>query len=334
MTTDPFDIAAQRYRTELFAYCYRMLGSPHDADDAVQETYLRAWRGYDRFQGRSSLRTWLYRIATRTCLRAIERRTRRAYPSGLGGPVTDRTGPLHPRRLEIAWVEPVSDTELDPAEVAVARHTLRLAFIAALQHLPGRQRAVLILREVLMFHADEVADLLGTTTAAVNSALQRARAQLAKTTPNGYDLAEPEDARRRYLLDRYADAFTHGDIDGLMEILTEDAVFEMPPVPSWFRGREHIGLFLATRLTEPDGRILVPAAANGQPAFGLYTRGHGGVHRAHALQLLTVGPGGIARIDMIHDPALFPRVGLPYLAPDDTISNLVPPQEKSTPCIF
>ncbi|MQY19742.1 sigma-70 family RNA polymerase sigma factor [Nocardia macrotermitis] len=332
MSTEPFDTAAQRYRGELFAYCYRMLGSPHDADDAVQETYLKAWRGYDGFQGRSSLRTWLYRIATHTCLRAIERRARRAYPSGLGGPVTDPTGPLRSRRAEIAWVEPVSDTELDPAEVAAARHTLRLAFIAALQHLPGRQRAVLILREVLMFHADEVADLLGTTTAAVNSALQRARAQLAKSAPHGYDLAEPQDARQRTLLDRYATAFTRADIDGLVQVLTEDAVFEMPPIPSWFRGRDHIVRFLATRLTEPDGRYLMPTTANGQPAFGLYTRGHGGVLRAHALQLLTVGAAGIARIDMIHDPTLFPRVGLPHLAPADVTPNPVPAQGKSTSC--
>ncbi|WP_227980011.1 sigma-70 family RNA polymerase sigma factor [Nocardia spumae] len=333
MIDEPFDIAAQRYRTELFTYCYRMLGSPHDADDAVQETYLRAWRGYDNFQGRAALRTWLYRIATRACLQAIQRRARRAYPSGLGPPVTEPTGPLPPRRAEIAWVEPVSDSALDPAEVAAARHTTRLAFIAALQHLPGRQRAVLILREVLMFRADEVADLLGTTTAAVNSALQRARAHLAKAAPHGYDLTEPDDPRRRILLDRYATAFARADVDGLMDILAEDAVLEMPPVPSWFLGREHIGRFLRTRLLDSDAQRLVPAAANGQPAFGLYTRGHGGVHRAHALQLLTVGPAGVARIDMIHDPALFPKVGLPHLAPADPEPNLVPLQEKRTECI-
>ncbi|MEU4342131.1 sigma-70 family RNA polymerase sigma factor [Nocardia sp. NPDC023852] len=310
-----FGIAANQYRGELFGYCYRMLGSPHDAEDAVQETYLRAWRGYDGFQGRAALRTWLYRIATRACLHAMQRRTRRALPSGLGGPTTDPTGPLEPRRAETLWIEPVSDAELDPATLVEARHTIRLAFVAALQHLPGRQRAVLVLRDVLMFRADEVADLLDTTTAAVNSALQRARAQLAKTAPLGYNLTEPADPLRRALLERYATAFENADINELVQILAEDAVLEMPPVPTWFRGRDDIARFLRTRLTQPGALRLVPITANGQAAYGLYVRGHGGVHRAHALQLLTIAPAGVARIDMIHDPTLFPRFGLPHLTP-------------------
>ncbi|BCJ38632.1 RNA polymerase sigma factor [Actinocatenispora thailandica] len=308
-----FEDAAGRYRRELFAYCYRMLGSPHDADDAVQETYLRAWRGFEGFGGRSSVRTWLYRIATRVCLRAMENRARRALPSGLGAPATDPAGAIDPRNGTISWVQPVSATELDPATVAETRYSTRLAFVAALQHLPGRQRAVLVLRDVLMFHADEVAGLLDSTTAAVNSALQRARAQLARTAPDGYDLPEPADPARRDLLDRYATAFENADIDGLVRVLAADAVLEMPPIPTWFRGRAHVGAFLRRRLTRP-GRRLLPTTANGQPAFGLYVRGHGGVPRAHALQLLTLGPDGIARIDMIHDPLLFPRFGLPHLA--------------------
>lgn len=311
-----FEEAAGQYRRELFAYCYRMLGSPHDADDAVQETYLRAWRGFDRFQGRSSTRTWLYRIATRVCLRAMQSRARRALPSGLGAPAGDPAGTIGPRDGEIAWVEPVSAAELDPAAVAEARHSTRLAFVAALQHLPGRQRAVLILRDVLMFHADEVADLLDSTTAAVNSALQRARAQLARTAPDGYDLTEPADPARRTLLQRYAAAFENADIDELVRVLAADAVLEMPPIPTWFRGRDDVAGFLRRRLTRP-GRRLLPTTANGQPAFGLYVQGHGGVPRAHALQLLTLGPDGIARIDMIHDPLLFPRFGLPHLAPTE-----------------
>jgi RNA polymerase sigma-70 factor (ECF subfamily) len=308
-----FEDAAERYRRELFAYCYRMLGSPHDADDAVQETYLRAWRAFDAFQGRSSVRTWLYRIATRVCLRAIEGRARRALPSGLGGPAADPAGTIDPRNVEIPWVEPVSATELDPATAAEAHHGIRLAFVAALQHLPGRQRAVLILRDVLMFHADEAADLLDSSTAAVNSALQRARRQLARTAPDGYDLTEPADPVRRTLLDRYAVAFENADIDELLRILAADAVLEMPPIPTWFRGREQVAAFLRRRLTRP-GRRLLPTTANGQPAFGLYVAGHGGVPRAHALQLLTLGPDGIARIDMVHDPLLVPRFGLPHLA--------------------
>jgi RNA polymerase sigma-70 factor (ECF subfamily) len=308
-----FEDAAERYRRELFAYCYRMLGSPHDADDAVQETYLRAWRAFDGFQGRSSVRTWLYRIATRACLRAIEGRARRALPSGLGAPAADPAGPIDPRDAEIGWVEPVSATELDPATITEARHGIRLAFVAALQRLPARQRAVLILRDVLVFHADEVADLLDSTVPAVNSALQRARAQLARTAPDGYDLAEPADPARRTLLDRYAAAFENADIDELVRVLAADAVLEMPPIPTWFRGRDHVAEFLRRRLTRP-GRRLLPTVANGQPAFGLYVRGHGGVARAHALQLLTLGPDGVARIDMIHDPSLFPRFGLPHLA--------------------
>jgi RNA polymerase sigma-70 factor (ECF subfamily) len=300
-----------RFRPELLTHCYRMLGSRHEAEDLVQETYLNAWRSFGSFEGRSSLRTWLYRIATNACLRALERGARRAMPSGLGAPSEDPTGPLEPHALEVPWLEPMPDALLDPAAIVESRHSTRLAFIAALQHLPGRQRAVLILRDVLAFKADEVAGLLDTSTAAVNSALQRARAQLASVAPTNYDLAEPSDPRRRELLDQYAKAFENADLEALLRVLTKDAVLEMPPVPTWFRGGDTIARFLVPRL-EPAGSLrLVPTAANGQPAFGLYLLGHGGVRRPHAVQVLTVGVAGVARIDMFHDPSLCVAFGLP-----------------------
>ncbi|MGK8509592.1 RNA polymerase subunit sigma-70 [Nocardia asiatica] len=310
--THPVESATQQFRGELFAYCYKLLGSPHDAEDAVQEVYLLAWRGYDDFEGRASLRTWLYRIATRVCLKAIDRRGRRALPSGLGGP-GDPAEPVQPRLRELSWVEPVPDTALDPAAAIESRHATRLAFVAALQHLPGRQRAILVLRDVLMFPAAEVATLLATTTTAVNSALQRARAQLAALATTGYNLSEPTDPWRREVLDRYAIAFQNADIAELVRLLTEDAVLEMPPIPTWFRGRDHVGEFLRSRLTTPGAVRLVPTVANAQPAFGVYLHGHGGVHHPHALQLLTLSELGITRIDMFHDPTLFPLFDLPDL---------------------
>jgi RNA polymerase sigma-70 factor (ECF subfamily) len=188
-----------------------------------------------------------------------------------------------------------------------------LAFIAALQHLPGRQRAVLILRDVLSFRADETAGILGTTPAAVNSALQRARTQLAKIAVAGQEVTEPGEARQRELVDLCVKAFENADIGTLLRALTENIVLEMPPIPTWFRGRHAVGRFLAHRLGEPGSRHLVPTAANGQPAFGIYVRGHGGVHRAHALQVLTIANRGIARIDLFHNPGLFASFDLPVM---------------------
>src|SRR6266480_855375 len=211
--TDPF-------RAELLAYCYRMLGSIHDAEDQLQETMIRAWRSYGGFQGRSSLRTWLYRIATNACLRALENRDRRPLPSGLGAPAENPVAPLAPARPEVPWLQPIPDTLVraepaDPASVVVSRASLRLALIAALQYLPARQRAVLILRDVLGWHAAEVAELVGSSTAAVNSVLQRARAQLDRVAPAEDELREPADPDDRALLDRYATAFENADIAGL-----------------------------------------------------------------------------------------------------------------------
>jgi len=307
--TDPF-------RAELLAYCYSMLGSIHDAEDQLQETLIRAWRSYGGFEGRASLRTWLYRIATNTCLRALENRDRRPLPSGLGAPAEDPAGRLAAARPEVPWLQPVPDTLVraepaDPASVVVSRSSLRLALIAALQYLPARQRAVLILRDVLGWHAAEVAGLLGTSTAAVNSVLQRARAQLDRVAPAEDELREPADPEDRALVDRYATAFENADIAGLMRLLREDAVLEMPPLPTWFAGRAAIGRFLASQVIDEAGRFrLIPAAANGQPGLAAYLRDHDGVYRAHAIAVLTIAGSGIARISSFNDASLFPAFGL------------------------
>jgi RNA polymerase sigma-70 factor (ECF subfamily) len=307
---------SEPFRRELLAHCYRMLGSIHDAEDAVQETYLQAWRGYGGFEGRSSMRTWLYRIATRVCLKALEGKGRRPLPSGLGGPSDDPEETSRPRLPEVPWLQPAPDVLFgaapgDPAAIVEARQTMRLGFIAALQHLPGRQRAVLILRDVLSWRAGEVADLLGTTTAAVNSALQRARAQLSQVAPTEDAIAEPSEPARRALLDRYAAAFENADLAALTEVLTDEVVWEMPPIPTWFTGRETVARFLATRLRAAGDYRMVSTSVNGQPAFGSYGRDHDGVYRPHALQVLTVTATGIARIVAFLDADLFTACGLP-----------------------
>jgi RNA polymerase sigma-70 factor (ECF subfamily) len=306
-------------RPELLAYCYRMLGSVHDAEDQVQETLVRAWRSYGQFQGRASLRTWLYRIATNTCLRALENRNRRPLPAN--GPSSDPDGPLDAARPEVPWLEPFPDALLgaesaDPAAIVAARHSMRLALIAALQYLPGRQRAVLILRDVLMWRAAEVAELSGLSTPAVNSVLQRARASLRLAAPVPEEIREPADAEQRALLDQYAAALEHADLPAFMRLLRADAVVEMPPVPTWFAGQAQIRRFLAAHvLREPGGLRTVPAAANGQPALAAYLRGDDGVYRAHAVQVLTCTGAGIVRIVSFIEPRLFATFGLPEQLP-------------------
>jgi RNA polymerase sigma-70 factor (ECF subfamily) len=312
--TDPF-------RAELLAYCYRMLGSIHDAEDQLQETLIRAWRSYGGFEGRASLRTWLYRIATNACLRALENRGRRPLPSGLGAPAEDPTAPLAAARPEVPWLQPIPDTLVraepaDPASVVVSRASLRLALIAALQYLPARQRAVLILRDVLGWRAAEVAELLGTSTAAVNSVLQRARAQLDRVAPAEDELREPEGPEDRALVDRYVAAFENADIAGLMRLLREEAVLEMPPLPTWFAGRAAIGRFLAAQVIDEAGRFrLIPVAANGQRGLATYLRDHEGVYRAHAIAVLTIAGSGIERITLFNDEELFPVFGMPATFP-------------------
>ena len=305
-----------RFRGELLAHCYRMLGSAEEAEDLVQETYLRAWRSFDGFEGRSSMRTWLYRIATNVCLTALERRGRRPLPSGLGGPAEDAETPVV-AGSEVPWLQPLPDALLaaehdDPAAVAASRAGIRLALVAALQYLSARQRAVLILRDVLEWPAAQVADLLGTTATAVNSMLRRARAQLARALPAEDEMSEPAEPGRRALLDRFAVAFENADAGALAELLREDVTLEMPPMPAWFCGREAVTRFFeANVLTTPGMFRMVPTMANGQPAFAAYRRGHDGNYEAHALQILTVTATGVARLVIFLDPDLFPAFGLP-----------------------
>jgi RNA polymerase sigma-70 factor (ECF subfamily) len=315
-TDQGFQELADPYRRELLAHCYRMLGSIHDAEDLVQETYLRAWRSYDNFEGRSSLRTWLYRIATNVCLTAIDQRGHRPMPSGLGAPSDEPERPVV-ASPEVPWLEPAPDAVLgadaaDPATIVAARESTRLAFVAALQHLPAKQRVVLILRDVLKWKAAEAAELLGTSTAAVNSALQRARVQLEEAAPLRDELVEPTDPGQRELLERYARAFDAADVDALLDLFRKDAVWEMPPFPQWFVGADAIVRLIKAQCgPEPGELLMVPAAANGQPAFGMYRRDAEGVHRPFQLQVLSITGGGVAQVSAFFDTTLFPVFGLP-----------------------
>jgi RNA polymerase sigma-70 factor (ECF subfamily) len=311
-----FTRVADPFRRELLAHCYRMLGSVHEAEDLVQETYLRAWRAYPGFDNeRASLRTWLYRIATNACLTALKGRGRRPLPSGLAGPGDDPQHPLQ-RRPEVPWLEPLPDAMLDPAPddpaaIVASRAGIRLAFIAALQYLPARQRAVLILRDVLQWRASEVAELLGTTPTAVNGLLLRARARIEQAGPAQDEIREPADARQRALLDKYAAAFQNADVPALSRLLAEEATFEMPPIPTWFAGRGQVSRFLAAvPLRQPGAFTMVPVAANGQPGFACYLHG-----QAHAIQVLTVTDAGIAHIVTFQQAGLFPAFGLPPVLP-------------------
>jgi RNA polymerase sigma-70 factor (ECF subfamily) len=314
--SEDFTSLTVRFRGELLAHCYRMLGSAEEAEDLVQETYLRAWRSFAGFEGRSSVRTWLYRIATNVCLTAIERRGRRPLPSGLGGAAEDPQAQLV-RAPEVPWLQPFPDLLAggyeDPAAVTVTRTGIRLAFVAALQYLSARERAVLILRDVLDFPAAEAADLLGTTTTAVNSGLRRARAQLAQALPAEDELAEPTDPAQRALLDRFAAAFENADANALAELLREDVVLEMPPLLTWFAGRATVTSFMASRVFARFGGFrMVSVMANGQPAFAAYTRGDDGSYHAHEVLVPTVTKTGIARIVVFLNPELFAMFGLPH----------------------
>ena len=314
--SDDFTSATREFRAELLVHCYRMLGSADEAEDLVQETYLRAWRAYTGFQGRSSLRTWLYRIATNACLTAIERRGRRPLPSGVGAPGEDPRAPVI-AAPDVPWLQPMpggwlEETPDDPAAVAAGRAGIRLALVAAWQYLPARQRAFLILRDVLQWPAADVADLLGTSTTAVNSGLRRARALVARILPAQDDVAEPGGVRERAVLDRFAAAFEDADVAALARLLRDDVVLEMPPVTAWFSGRDAVLAFVAEKILTTRGRFrLQPAPANGQPGFAAYQRADDGQYRAHALQVLTLKPGGIARLDIFLDPGLFRAFGLP-----------------------
>jgi RNA polymerase sigma-70 factor (ECF subfamily) len=304
------------FRRELLAYCYRMVGSVDEAEDLVQETYLRAWRGYGDFEGRASVRTWLYRIATNVCLTAIGRRGRRALPSGLGAPRTEPDVPLV-AGAEVAWLQPYPDLLVsaapdDPAAVAASRAGIRLAFVAALQYLSARPRAVLILRDVLQWPASDVADLLGMTPTAVHSALRRARADLARSAPVPEELAEPTEVERKAVVERFAAAIEKADAATVAELLRADAVLEMPPLLTWFAGRDAVARVLDVNLLVEPGRLrTVHTHANAQDALAVYQRGPDGTDHAHAIIVLTLTGTVIARMVAFQDPGLFPAFGLP-----------------------
>jgi RNA polymerase sigma-70 factor (ECF subfamily) len=311
------DEVLERHRRELTAHCYRMLGSSFEAEDAVQETMVRAWKSYDGFEGRSQLRSWLYRIATNVCLDMLNGRNRRARPMDLSGPSTADT-PAAAMLPESEWVLPVPDDRVlpidgDPAELAEARETIRLAFIAALQHLPPRQRAVLLLRDVVRWHANEVAELLGTSDASVNSALQRARSTIAASNLADSDPVLPMDEAQQELLARYVDAFERYDMDSLTSLIHEDAMQSMPPYELWLRGRDEILAFWQGQGAPCAGSRLVPTVANGRPAFGQYrpsTTGEG--HDPWALQILDFADGELVELSFFLDTeTLFPLFGLP-----------------------
>jgi RNA polymerase sigma-70 factor, ECF subfamily len=306
----------ERHRAELTGYCYRMLGSG-EAEDAVQETFIRAWRGYERFEGRAALRSWLYRIATNVCLDMLDGRKRRARPMDLGPsrePVAENLNALP----EVTWIEPMPDERIaaegDPAEVALARETIRLAFVAALQHLPPRQRAVLVLCEVLRWKASEVAELLETSVASVNSALQRARATLETTGASAAATSPSVDAADAELLARYVDAFERYDMEALTSLIHEDATQSMPPFDLWLTGRDDIfRWWVGPGIACSGSRVLPAPAANGAPAFGQYKPSEtGDGYEPWALQVLEIEDGRIVELTFFLDTeTLFPRFGLP-----------------------
>ncbi len=302
------------HRRELAGYCYRMLGSTFETDDAVQETMVRAWRALPRFDGRSSLRTWLYRIATNVCLDALNGRNRRALPMDFGPASPPIESSLGQPRAESLWIQPVPDGAVlpsgDPADVAMERDSIRLAFVAALQHLPPRQRAVLILREVLRWSAIEVAELLNTTVASVNSALQRARATLATAEPASDDRFDPMDEASKELLAKYVAAFTAYDITALVELLHEDATASMPPYQLWLDGRDDIARWHLGPGAGCAGSILVPVRASGSAAFAHYRPSPDG-HVPFGIQVLDMAGGRVSRITYFLDTDLFERFGLP-----------------------
>jgi len=304
------------YRTELTAHCYRMLGSAFEAEDAVQDTFVRAWKGFSRFEGRAALRSWLYRIATNVCLDMLGSRERRARPMDLG-PALTADAPLGAMLPEATWIQPIPDGRVlpvggDPAELTIQRETIRLAFVAALQHLPPRQRAVLILREVLQWQATEVAELLETTVASVNSALQRARATLAATKVEADDGPQSMDDDRRALLARYVDAFERYDMDSLTSLLHEDATWNMPPYELWLQTHLDIRRWCLGPGIGCRGSRLIPVTANGSPGFGQYKPAPDGGLEPWSLQVIELSGDRISGITFFLDTAAyFPLFGLP-----------------------
>jgi RNA polymerase sigma-70 factor, ECF subfamily len=307
----------ERFRRELLAHCYRMLGSVDEAEDLVQETCLRAWRSYGTFEGRSSLRTWLYRVATNACLSALEQRGRRVLPSGLAGPAEDPDAPPGLAEPQVAWLGPVPDALVvpetqDPAMTFTARDSVRLALVAALQYLPARQRAVLLLREVLGFSAGEVAAMLGVSTAAVKSALQRARARLDEVAPSPESVTEPTEPHARDLLRQYIAGFENADMTALEKALRTDAAIELVGTRTWFSGKATCLRYLAHVIGSPGDWVMTPTGANGQPAAATYYRADDGTHQALGVAVLTATPTGVCRITVFPGgPGLVSRFDRP-----------------------
>ena len=310
------------FRRELFAHCYRMLGSVADAEDLVQETYLRAWRGYARFEGRSSVRTWLYQIASNRCLTALAGRGRRVLPSGLHPPEPDPGPAPELADPDVRWLQPVPDVlatpqTADPAAIVTAREGLRLALIASLQYLPPRQRAVLILHDVLEFPTADVAAMLGTTAAAVKSALQRARIRLKEVSPAADQITEPSAPRARALLDRYIAAFENADAGALERLLVHDVELAATPFRSWYRGLKTCMPCLRDHVLGPPGRWrMLASSANGQPAAVGYLRDEDGVRRPYGVTVFTMTAAGISRIVSFGDPSLVAVFGFPESWPE------------------
>ncbi|KAA1424713.1 sigma-70 family RNA polymerase sigma factor [Mumia zhuanghuii] len=319
VATTELDI--EEYRRELTGYCYRMLGSAFDAEDAVQETMVRAWRSLDKFEGRSSLRSWLYRIATNVCMDSLGSGQRRARPMDLSAtawqPVADS---LAAQRANEAWMEPMTDERIlpdsaDPADVAVGRESIRLAFVAALQHLPPRQRVVLVLREVLRWKAAEVADLLDTSVASVNSALQRARSTLSNVQSESGDAYDPLDAAQQELLEKYVAAFEAYDIDTFVTLLREDATQSMPPYEMWIQGRDDIRTWMLGPGQHCRGSRMVPMIVNGAPGLAQWRAAPEGGYVPWALYVLDVRDGAVANISTFLDTRLFSLLGIPETPP-------------------
>jgi RNA polymerase sigma-70 factor, ECF subfamily len=314
--SDELEVRLEPHRTELTAYAYRMLGSGFEAEDAVQEAFLRAWKSFERFEGRSSLRSWLYSIVTNVCLDMLGGRERRARPMELA-PARSADIPLPDPLPETVWILPVPDDRVvpesgDPSEVLEARESIRLAFVAALQHLPPRQRAVLILREVLRWKASEVAELLDTSVASVNSALQRARATLESIPVDDAETLRPANDEQRALLDRYVDAFERYDMESLTSLLREDATWSMPPYEMWLQTHDDIRAWCLGPGIGCRGSRLIAVEANGMPAFGQYKPSAEGGLEPWSLQVLEVSGGQITGISFYLDTErLFPQFGLP-----------------------
>ena len=306
----------EQHRSELIAYCYRMLGSPFDAEDAVQDVFMRAWRSRDHFEGRAAMRSWLYRIATNVCIDVLNSKERRIRPMDLGPAVEPVESNLR-TRPEATWLEPIPMQLIasgkDPADVAVERESIRLAFVTALQRLPARQRAALILCEVLRWEATEVAELLETSVASVNSALQRARATLAKSNISAADRVQPLKDTDRAMLERYVAAFERYDLTALTSLIKEDATQSMPPFDMWLSGREDVlGWWFGPGIGCRGSRVIPAISANGMPTYGQYKPSPKGGHEPWALQVLELADGRIAEFTFFLDTArLFPLFGLP-----------------------